>query len=212
MWTMIPSLDALVQSLAPALTLPSFGTAGQLLLAWVMCLGKHTLRRVAQRHDHIIAVMVAAIDIDMDHHIVVDDLAQHARVRGAVVQHLLQQGAVVDVVEIAVAFVARVLDAVFVEVGAVLADHLRRRVQRVAVAGVMVLGGDARGVGAEILVGGCRADPDQRGDETAGDDDEKPVHESKPRLPFGSTLARAGRDRHGQNWVRRIAARGCRAN
>src|SRR5947209_2364339 len=47
MWTMIPSLDALVQPLAPALTLPSFATAGQLLLAWVMCLGKHTLRRVA---------------------------------------------------------------------------------------------------------------------------------------------------------------------
>src|SRR4051794_38501635 len=48
MWAMIPSLDALVQSLAPALTLPSFATASQFLLAWVMCLGKHPLRRAAE--------------------------------------------------------------------------------------------------------------------------------------------------------------------
>lgn len=48
MWHMIPSLQAVVEILAPAFTLPSFGTTTQLLLAWVMCLGKPTLYRVAQ--------------------------------------------------------------------------------------------------------------------------------------------------------------------
>jgi DDE superfamily endonuclease len=47
MWTMISSLDLLVHQLAPAFTQPSFVTHCQFLLAWVMCLGKHTLRRVA---------------------------------------------------------------------------------------------------------------------------------------------------------------------
>jgi DDE superfamily endonuclease len=47
-WNMIPSLDPLVQELAPAFTQPSFATNTQLLLAWVMCLGTHTLRRVGQ--------------------------------------------------------------------------------------------------------------------------------------------------------------------
>jgi hypothetical protein len=46
MWTMIPSLQACVDCLAPAFTQPSFATSSQLLLAWVMCLGKHTLFRV----------------------------------------------------------------------------------------------------------------------------------------------------------------------
>jgi hypothetical protein len=48
MWTMILSLEPFVEGLAPAFTQPSFGTTCDLLLAWVMCLGKHTLRRVAQ--------------------------------------------------------------------------------------------------------------------------------------------------------------------
>ena len=48
MWTMIPSLRAVVDSLAPAFTQPSFATSCQLLLAWVMCLGKHTLLRVGR--------------------------------------------------------------------------------------------------------------------------------------------------------------------
>lgn len=46
MWTMIPSLQGLVEQLQPAFTQPSFATASTLVLAWVMCLGKHTLRRV----------------------------------------------------------------------------------------------------------------------------------------------------------------------
>jgi hypothetical protein len=47
MWTLIPSLQPLVEVLQPAFTLPSATTSAQLLLAWVMCLGHHTLRRVA---------------------------------------------------------------------------------------------------------------------------------------------------------------------
>jgi hypothetical protein len=48
MWTMIPSLAPIVEALAPTFTQPSAVTACQLLLAWVMCLGRHTLRRAAQ--------------------------------------------------------------------------------------------------------------------------------------------------------------------
>ena len=48
MWNMIPSLAPIVEVLAPTFTHPSAVTAGQLLLAWVMCLGRHTLRRTAQ--------------------------------------------------------------------------------------------------------------------------------------------------------------------
>src|SRR5947209_16081928 len=48
MWAMIPSLRPLVEGLQPAFTLPSFASACDLLLSWVMCLGKHTLRRVGQ--------------------------------------------------------------------------------------------------------------------------------------------------------------------
>jgi hypothetical protein len=48
MWTMIASLQPAVDCLAPAFTEPSFHTSCQLVLAWVMCLGKHTLFRVAQ--------------------------------------------------------------------------------------------------------------------------------------------------------------------
>jgi hypothetical protein len=45
---MIPSLLLCVDCLAPAFTQPSFATCGQLLLGWIMCLGKHTLFRVGQ--------------------------------------------------------------------------------------------------------------------------------------------------------------------
>jgi DDE superfamily endonuclease len=48
MWHMIPSLQPLVQALAPAFTQPSFATHCQLLLGWVMCLGNHTTWRVSQ--------------------------------------------------------------------------------------------------------------------------------------------------------------------
>ncbi len=48
MWNMIPSLAPIVATLAPAFTQPSAVTDTQLLLAWVMCLGKHTLRRAAE--------------------------------------------------------------------------------------------------------------------------------------------------------------------
>jgi hypothetical protein len=46
-WEMIPSLRSCVDTLAPAFTQPSFASNCHLLLAWVMCLGKHTLCRVA---------------------------------------------------------------------------------------------------------------------------------------------------------------------
>jgi hypothetical protein len=48
MWSMIDSLQPLVDSLAGAFTRPSFRSAGHWLLGWIMCLGKHTLRRTAQ--------------------------------------------------------------------------------------------------------------------------------------------------------------------
>ncbi len=47
MWTMIASLQPIVQALAPAFTPASFRTHCDLLLAWVLCLGKHRLCRVA---------------------------------------------------------------------------------------------------------------------------------------------------------------------
>jgi hypothetical protein len=45
---MIPSLRGCVDTLAPAFTQPSFASNCHLLLAWVMCLGKHTLFRVGE--------------------------------------------------------------------------------------------------------------------------------------------------------------------
>jgi hypothetical protein len=45
---MIPSLQHSVDALADAFTRPSFATCGQLLLAWVLCLGKRTLLRVGE--------------------------------------------------------------------------------------------------------------------------------------------------------------------
>jgi hypothetical protein len=47
MWSMIPSLDPFVRELAPAFTQPSFVTSCEFFLAWVMCLGRHRLCRVA---------------------------------------------------------------------------------------------------------------------------------------------------------------------
>jgi hypothetical protein len=47
MWTMIPSLQPFVDALLPAFTQPTFAAHCKLVLAWVMCLGKHTLDRVA---------------------------------------------------------------------------------------------------------------------------------------------------------------------
>ncbi len=46
MWTMIPSMDVAVQSLAVAFTQPSFQTQCQVLLGWLMCLGSRTEYRV----------------------------------------------------------------------------------------------------------------------------------------------------------------------
>src|SRR4051812_48243186 len=48
---MIPSLQQVVDCLAPAFTQPSFATCGQLPLAWALCLGKHTLMRVGHSAD-----------------------------------------------------------------------------------------------------------------------------------------------------------------
>src|SRR5262245_9329059 len=48
MWDMIPSLLSCVDTLAPAFTQPSFASNCHLLLAWVMCLGEHTLLRVGE--------------------------------------------------------------------------------------------------------------------------------------------------------------------
>jgi DDE superfamily endonuclease len=47
MWTMILSLQPFVDALMPAFTQPTFAAHCELVLAWVMCLGKHTLYRVA---------------------------------------------------------------------------------------------------------------------------------------------------------------------
>lgn len=47
MWFMLESLDSFVDDLSGAFTRPSFHTAWQFLLGWVMCLGKHTLWRTA---------------------------------------------------------------------------------------------------------------------------------------------------------------------
>jgi DDE superfamily endonuclease len=50
MWTMIASLEPVVQALAPAFTPASFRIHCQFFLAWILCLGKHRLCRVA---DHV---------------------------------------------------------------------------------------------------------------------------------------------------------------
>lgn len=48
MWTMIPSFAPIVTLLAPAFSRQSAVTCGQFLLGWLMCLGRHPLRRVAE--------------------------------------------------------------------------------------------------------------------------------------------------------------------
>jgi hypothetical protein len=48
MWTMIDSLQPIVALLQPSFPQPSFATCSHLLLAWIMCLGQHTLRRVGE--------------------------------------------------------------------------------------------------------------------------------------------------------------------
>jgi hypothetical protein len=50
-WNMIPSLQPLVEGLSPVFTQPSCHTCSQLLLGWVMCLGKHNLWRVGHSID-----------------------------------------------------------------------------------------------------------------------------------------------------------------
>jgi hypothetical protein len=50
-WTMIPSLSPLVDGLLPTFTQPSFAVSCELLLSWVMCLGKHRLQRVCENAD-----------------------------------------------------------------------------------------------------------------------------------------------------------------
>jgi hypothetical protein len=47
MWSMIDTLQPLVDGLAPAFTQPSFATTSHFLLGWIMCLGKHTIYRTA---------------------------------------------------------------------------------------------------------------------------------------------------------------------
>jgi DDE superfamily endonuclease len=47
MWCMIDSLRGLVEDLSGTFTRPSFATACQFLLGWIMCLGQHTLWRSA---------------------------------------------------------------------------------------------------------------------------------------------------------------------
>jgi hypothetical protein len=51
MWTMIQSLRPIVEGLAPTFTQPSFAVSCELLLCWVMCLGKHRLQRVSENAD-----------------------------------------------------------------------------------------------------------------------------------------------------------------
>jgi len=48
MWTMILSLECIVDELQPAFTQPSSAAGCELLLGWLMCLGRHTRRRVGQ--------------------------------------------------------------------------------------------------------------------------------------------------------------------
>src|SRR5262245_50100433 len=49
-WQMIPSMQSLVQELAPVFTQPSFVSHCQLLLAWLLCPSRRTLFHVGQFH------------------------------------------------------------------------------------------------------------------------------------------------------------------
>jgi hypothetical protein len=48
MWIMLPCLQLLLHELSPAFSEPSFVTHCEMLLGWVMCLGRHTEYRIAQ--------------------------------------------------------------------------------------------------------------------------------------------------------------------
>jgi hypothetical protein len=48
MFTSIPSLDSVLQCLLPVFTQPSFQTHVQVLLGWVMCMGRRTEDGVLQ--------------------------------------------------------------------------------------------------------------------------------------------------------------------
>src|SRR4051794_40381556 len=49
-WMMIPSMQGIVQGLAPVFTQPSFVSHCQLMLAWLLCPGRRTLYHVGQFH------------------------------------------------------------------------------------------------------------------------------------------------------------------
>jgi hypothetical protein len=51
MWQIIPSLAALVQDMAPVFTEPTLRTHTEVLLGWLMCLGRHTEYRVFEAID-----------------------------------------------------------------------------------------------------------------------------------------------------------------
>lgn len=51
MWQMIPSLAVILQDLAPAFTEPSFRTQLEVVLGWLMCLGRRTEYRVFEAID-----------------------------------------------------------------------------------------------------------------------------------------------------------------
>lgn len=51
MWQIIPSLASCLQDLTPVFTEPSFRTQTQILLGWLLCLGRHTEYRVFEAID-----------------------------------------------------------------------------------------------------------------------------------------------------------------
>jgi hypothetical protein len=51
MWQIIPSLAAILQDLIPVFTEPTFRTHTEVLLGWLMCLGRHTEYRVFEAID-----------------------------------------------------------------------------------------------------------------------------------------------------------------
>ena len=62
MWSIIPSLDALLQGLAVAFTEPSFQTHRDLFLGWIMCIGKRTEYRVFQ------TIQASSVVSRVEHH------------------------------------------------------------------------------------------------------------------------------------------------
>jgi hypothetical protein len=61
-WSIIPSLDSLLQGLAVAFTEPSFRTQCDVLLGWIMCLGKRTEYRVFQ------TIQASTVVSRLEHH------------------------------------------------------------------------------------------------------------------------------------------------